>query len=136
MNKTILLGRLVRDPELSTTSNGTAICKFTLAVPRKYTNQDGEKETDFLNCSCWRQLAENVNKFIRKGSQVLVVGSIQNRTYEAQDGTKKYITEILADEVEFVSSPKSDGSAKEETSANKQQALTPIDDDGSNPFPF
>ena len=125
------MGRLTKDPELSTTNNGTAVCKFTLAVQRKYKNQDGETETDFLNCTCWRTLAENVNKFIRKGSQVMVVGSIQNRSYEAQDGTKRYTTDIMADEVEFVSSPKSDGGDKEEKPAKttKQEKFVPIQDD-------
>ena len=138
MNKVILLGRMVRDPELSTTTSGISNCKFTIAVPRKYKNQDGETETDFLNCICWRTLAENVNKFMKKGSQILVVGSVQTRTYDAQDGTKRYVTEIMADEVEFVSSPKTEGGVQvTQTVAQKptaqQQTLTPIDDD-SLPF--
>lgn len=134
MNKVILLGRLVKDPELVTTTNGVSNCKFTLAVTRKYKNQNGESETDFLNCVCWRTLAENVNKFMKKGSQVIVVGSVQTRTYDAQDGTKRYVTEIMADEVEFVSSPKTEGGVQAtQTVAQKptaqQQTLTPIDDD-------
>ena len=138
MNKVILLGRMVRDPELSTTTSGISNCKFTIAVPRKYKNQDGETETDFLNCICWRTLAENVNKFMKKGSQILVVGSVQTRTYDAQDGTKRYVTEIMADEVEFVSSPKNEGGVQatrtvEPKPKAQQQTLTPIDDD-SMPF--
>lgn len=136
MNKVILLGRLVKDPELATTTNGVSNCKFTLAVTRKYKNQNGETETDFLNCVCWRTLAENVNKFMKKGSQVIVVGSVQTKTYDTQDGTKRYVTEIAADEVEFVSSPKGDGSAKEEKPAKQktgQSKFVPVDDDS---FPF
>ena len=136
MNKVELLGRLTKDPEISTTTAGVAVCKFSIAVPRKYKNQEGETEVDYLNCICWRTLAENVNKFMKKGSQVIVIGSVQTRNYEAQDGTKRYVTEISADEVEFVSSPKGEGEPKEEKPAakGKQQDLTPIDDDDSMPF--
>lgn len=133
MNKVILLGRLVKDPELATTTNGVSNCKFTLAVTRKYKNQNGETETDFLNCVCWRTLAENVNKFMKKGSQVVVIGSVQTRTYDAQDGTKRYVTEIMADEVEFVSSPKTEGGVQATQTVaqklNEQQKLIPISDE-------
>ena len=139
MNKVELLGRLVRDPELATTSNGTSNCKFTIAVPRKYKNQNNETETDFLNCVCWRTLAENVHKFMKKGSQVVVIGSVETRTYDAQDGTKRYVTEIRADEVEFVSSPKTEGGVQatqivEQQAKAQQQTLTPMADDDSMPF--
>lgn len=141
MNKVILIGNLTRDPELATTSTGAQVCKFSIAVARKYKNQAGEIETDFFNCVAWRNLAENLAKFTKKGSKVSIVGSVQNRSYEAQDGTKRYVTEIMVDEVEFISSPKAaeDGSQQakptQPTQPRTQQAvLTPIDDTEGLPF--
>ena len=133
MNKVILIGRLAKDPELNTTSTGVSVCRFSIAVQRKYTNSEGEKETDFFNCNCWRNLAENAHKFLRKGSQVSLVGSIQTRSYDAQYGTKRYVTEIMVDEIEFISSPKGDEGAKESTPSQapkgKQEKFVPIQDD-------
>ncbi|MDD4756640.1 MAG: single-stranded DNA-binding protein [Prolixibacteraceae bacterium] len=103
MNKVILLGNLTKDPELITTNSGISVCRFTLAVSRRYTNSSGERETDFLNVVVWRTLADNCGKYLKKGSKCSVVGTVQNRSYEAQDGTKRYITEIVAEEVEFLS---------------------------------
>jgi len=103
MNKVILIGNLTRDPELTTTSGGVSLCKFALAVSRSYTNSNGERETDFFNVVCWRGLAENVAKYLTKGKKVGLWGSVQTRTYEAQDGTKRYVTEIAAEDVEFLS---------------------------------
>jgi len=130
MNKVILLGNLTKNPELTTTSNGKSVIRFTLAVSRNYKNTNGKVETDFINIVIWNLLAENCNKYLKKGSKCTVVGTIQNRSYEAQDGTKRYITEILAEEVEFLSTaPK-----KEETNTKENEPeLTPIDD---NSLPF
>ena len=104
MNKVILSGNLTKDPESQTTSSGITVCKFTLAVQRKFSNANGEKETDFINIVAWRTLAENCIKYLSKGKKVAVVGAIQTRSYDAQDGTKRYVTEIVAEEVEFLSS--------------------------------
>lgn len=104
VNRVWLLGNLTKDPESQTTSNGTTVCKFTLAVQRRFSNADGEKEVDFLNIVTWRTLAENCIKYLSKGKKVAVVGAIQTRSYDAQDGTKRYVTEIVAEEVEFLSS--------------------------------
>ena len=104
MNKVILSGNLTKDPESQTTSSGITVCKFTLAVQRKFSNANGEKETDFINIVAWRTLAENCIKYLSKGKKVAVVGAIQTRSYDAQDGTKRYVTEIMAEEVEFLSS--------------------------------
>lgn len=104
VNRVWLLGNLTKDPESQTTSSGITVCKFTLAVQRRFNNADGEKETDFINIVVWRALAENCIKYLKKGSKAAVVGSIQTRTYDAQDGTKRYVTEIVAEEVEFLSS--------------------------------
>jgi len=103
MNKIILIGNLTKDPELITTNSGISVCRFTLAVSRRYTNSSGERETDFLNIVVWRTLGENCHKYLKKGSKCCVVGQVQNRSYEAQDGSKRYITEIVAEEVEFLS---------------------------------
>ncbi len=102
MNKVILIGRLTRDPELRTISNGTATTSFSLAVNRPFTNQNGEREADFINCVAWRRQAENIAKYCTKGTQVAVEGRIQTRNYDAQDGTKRYITEVIADNVTFL----------------------------------
>ena len=102
MNKAILIGRLTRDPEMRTTTSGINSTTFTVAVSRNYTNPNGERETDFLNCVAWRKQAENIAKYCTKGSQVAVEGRIQTRSYDAQDGTKRYVTEIIADNVTFL----------------------------------
>ena len=104
MNKAIIIGRLVRDPEMRTTTSGVNSTTFTVAVSRNYTNPNGERDTDFLNCVAWRKQAENIAKYCTKGSQVAVEGRIQTRNYDAQDGTKRYVTEVIADNVTFLSS--------------------------------
>ena len=129
MNKCILVGNLARDPELTTTSNGVAVCRFSIAVSRTYANSDGERETDFLNIVVWRNLGENCHKFLKKGSKVGIVGNIQSRSYDATDGTKRYVTEIVAEEVEFLSTKAQDDQTMK--ASNEEVAkLQPIDDDG------
>ena len=127
MNKCILVGNLARDPELTTTSNGVAVCRFSIAVSRRYASADGARETDFLNIVVWRSLGENCHKFLKKGSKVGVVGNIQSRSYDAQDGSKRYVTEIVAEEVEFLSTKQNDDQPK---SSEEVAKLQPIDDDG------
>lgn len=102
MNKCFLIGNLTKDPELKTTTSGTSVCNFTLAVTRRFSNQQGEREADFLPIVVWRAQAENCAKYLRKGSQVAVAGTIQTRNYEAQDGSRRYVTEIVGDEVKFL----------------------------------
>lgn len=131
MNKVFLIGNLTKDPELSTTNSGISVCRFTLAVQRRFTNSEGERETDFLNVTVWRGQAENCSKYLRKGSKACVTGSIQTRSYDAQDGTKRYVTDIVADEVEFLSSKQSGES--QEKKDEEVAKLQPIDDD-SLPF--
>ena len=103
MNKVILIGRLTRDPELRTISSGISTTSFSLAVNRNFTNQNGEREADFINCVAWRKQAENIAKYCVKGTQVAVEGRIQTRSNDAQDGTKRYVTEVVADNVTFLS---------------------------------
>ena len=102
MNKAILIGNITRDPELRMTGNGISVCSFTVAVQRRYTNQQGERQADFIPVVCWRGLAENCGKYLKKGSKVGVCGTIQVRNYEANDGSRRYVTEVVADEVEFL----------------------------------
>lgn len=103
MNKVILIGNLTKDPELRYTNNGTAVCTFTLAVNRPFTNQQGEREADFINIQVWRALAEACASHLAKGRKVGVCGRLQTRNYENSEGKKVYVTEVVAEEVEFLS---------------------------------
>lgn len=109
MNRTILVGRLTKDPELRYTPSGVAVATFTLAVNRTFTNQSGEREADFINCVVWRKQAENVANFLKKGSLAGIDGRIQTRSFEGQDGKRVYVTEVVAESVQFLE-PKSGGS--------------------------
>ena len=100
MNKAFIIGNLTRDPELRTTQSGISVCSFTVAVQRR--TSQAEKQADFIPVVAWRALAENCGKYLAKGRMVAVVGSIQTRSYETQNGDKRYVTEILADEVQFM----------------------------------
>jgi len=109
MNKVILIGNLANDPESRTTQSGIAQCSFRLAVQRRFANQQGVREADFIPIVCWRQTAELCSRYLSKGRKVAVEGSIQTRSYDAQDGTKRYVTEIIADNVEFLGSREDGG---------------------------
>ena len=98
MNRAMLIGRLTKDPELRATQSGISVCTFTLAVDRRF-KQEGQPEADFLPIVVWRGQADNCAKYLKKGSQAGICGSIQTRTYDAPDGSKRYVTEIVADEV-------------------------------------
>lgn len=100
MNKVILIGNLCSDPEPHTTQNGVARSTFRVAVQRRFTNAQGQREADFLTVVAWRQAAEFCNRYLTKGRKVAVEGSIQNRSYQAQDGSTRWVTEIIADHVE------------------------------------
>lgn len=103
MNKVFLIGNLTKDPEMRSTQSGVPVCNFTIAVNRRFRNpQTGQQETDFLNVVAWRQLAELCGTYLAKGRKVAVTGSIQARTYEAKDGSKRTAWDIVADEVEFL----------------------------------
>ena len=110
MNKVILIGNLTRDPELSQTNSGISVARISIAVSRKFANQDGSRETDFFNVTAWRATAEFVTRYFKKGSSICVIGSIQNRTWTDQQGQKRYATDIVADEVQFVDSRSEGGS--------------------------
>lgn len=136
MNKVMLIGNLTKDPEINTTNSGVSVCRFSLAVQRRFANADNGPQADFFNIVVWRGQAENCHKFLKKGSKCCVIGKIQNSSYEAQDGTKRYVTEIIADEVEFLNSRSgdtSDAPAGDVKPSNGTAELQPIDDD-SLPF--
>ncbi len=134
MNKTFLIGNLTRDPELTQTPSGVSVCKMSIAVNRNFTNANGERETDFFNIVAWRGLADNCGKYLSKGKKIAVVGSIQNRSYETENG-KKFVTEIMADEIEFLS-PVSEGEqqSKSNGQGNRKPNLQPLGDDFDCPF--
>ncbi len=131
MNKVILVGNLTREPELSSTASGVAMCRIGIAVNRNYTNSDGNRETDFFNITTWRNLAERCGKYLHKGSKVGIVGNLQMRSYEV-NGEKRNTIDIIADDVEFLS-PKSGAEGGETMTKNTESAekvvkLEPVDD--------
>lgn len=103
MNKVILVGNLTRDPEKNSIASGKEVCKFSIAVNRRFTNAEGTREADYFNISVWGATADSCNKYLKKGSKVSICGRIQTGSYEAQDGTKRYTFDIMADEVNFLS---------------------------------
>lgn len=105
LNKVILMGNLTADPELKTTPSGVSVTSFSIAVGRRFAKETDEVKADFINIVCWRRNAEFVTKYFSKGRSIVVVGELQTRSYTAQDGTKRYITEVVADEITFGSSP-------------------------------
>jgi len=109
INRTILVGRLTRDPELRYTSSNIAVVKFTLAVNRTFAGPTGEREADFIQCVVWRKQAENLARFVKKGSLIGVEGRIQTGSYDDKDGIRKYTTEVVCDSVQFLE-PKSQDS--------------------------
>lgn len=106
INRWVGVGRLTKDPELKYTQSGIAVCRFTLAVNRTFTNQAGEREADFINCVTWRKQAENTANFLKKGSLTGIEGRIQTSNFEGKDGNRVFITEVVADSVQFLE-PKS-----------------------------
>ena len=132
MNRVILIGNLANDPESRTTQSGIAQCSFRLAVQRRFKGENGEREADFLPVVCWRQTAEFAQRYLVKGRKVAVEGSIQTRSYDAQDGSKRYVTEIIADSVEAVGG-REDGAQgaqrAQQGGQDHQSGFTEVDDD-------
>lgn len=126
MNKVFLIGNLTRDPELTETANGVKICRFAIAVNRNYSNANGERKTDFFNCTAWRGLGENIARYVHKGDKVAVSGSIELRNYEDSEGIKRMGVDIAARDVEFLTYKTAD--------EGKTPALQPLDEDGDIPF--
>ena len=134
MNKAILIGRLARDPEMRTTPSGVATTSFTIAVQRNYANAQGDREADFISCVAWRKQAENIAKYCSKGSQVAVEGRIQTRNYDAQDGTKRYVTEVIADNVSFLGGRSTSSESSSYAANNYNNVSNTSDSMSSNNF--
>ena len=140
MNKVFLIGNLTRDPELTETATGISVCHFSIAVNRGYSSSDGEKQTDFFNVTAWRGLADTISRFCKKGSKVAVSGSIQMRNYEDNNGQKRTAVDIVASDVEFLSSKSQSGGEdydageKSAPSSRKKPTVQAFDDDGDIPF--
>jgi single-strand DNA-binding protein len=107
INRTVLVGRLTRDPELKYTNSGRAVASFNVAVNRQFTNSQGEREADFINCVIWNKTAENFCNFTRKGSLIGIDGRIQTRSYDNQQGTRVYVTEVVAENFSLLESKNS-----------------------------
>lgn len=135
MNKCILLGNLTRDPEPGSTANGATYCRFGIAVNRQFANANGERETDFFNIIAWRGLGDNCAKYLTKGSKVCVSGRVQIDSYEDKDGNKRQSVQIVAEDVEFVSSrsANSEGGSTyapaPKNGSKNDSGLTPVPDD-------
>ncbi|MFZ5989089.1 MAG: single-stranded DNA-binding protein [Bacillota bacterium] len=138
MNKVILMGRLTKDPELRYTNvNNTPVCSFTLAIDRRFSRQGEEKQADFVPVVVWSKLAEFCSKYFTKGRQVAVVGRIQTRTWDDNEGKKHYVTEVVAEEAYFADSKKSDDAPARPLDNNGMQpsdGFYPLDDDDELPF--
>ena len=136
MNKVVLIGRLTRDPELRYTGSNTPVATFSLAVNRNFQNQNGEREADFINIVVWRKQAENCKNFLTQGSQVAIEGRIQTRTYDDQNGQKRYVTEVVADNVEFLGSKASSENSNNTKGSSKKNDAEPTPYDfGDMPEP-
>ncbi len=136
MNKVILVGNLTRDPELSETPSGVAVCRFAIAVSRDYANSDGTRETDFFNITVWRGRAEVCGKYLKKGSKVAIVGSLQTRSYEDKDGIKRNVTDVVANEVEFLSPKGANGEDGETNVASSRRERPQLEEMDDNQLPF
>ena len=137
MNKVFLIGNLTRDPELSNTASGVSLCRFSIAVSRPYTQGDGEKKTDFFNCTAWRGLAENVAKYCKKGNKVAIEGSVQIRTYEDNNGQQRTAVDVICSNVEFLSQKSTaagDTTEQNRGKGKKIARLEAFEDDDDCPF--
>jgi single-strand DNA-binding protein len=129
INSIVLIGRLTKDPELRRTTNDIPVATFTLAVNRPFSNPNGEKEVDFIQCVVWRKQAENVEQYVFKGSLVGVEGRIQTRNYENAEGKTVYITEVVANSVTFLDSKKEETVEDKKEKYNKSQQPEPVNED-------
>ena len=127
MNKIILVGRLTKDPEVRTTSAGFNTVNFTVAVNRNFKNKDGNYDADFLPCVAFRQTADFISKFFKKGNMICLDGRVQTRNYDAADGSKRYVTEVVVENVEFVGG-KNDSTSSSNTDFVDEPSVAPIDE--------
>src|SRR5690625_3472669 len=129
LNRVVIVGRLTRDPDLRYTSTGVAVANFTVAANRPFKNQQGEQEADFINCVTWRKQAENLTTYMKKGNLIGVDGRVQTRSYENQEGKMVYVTEILAENIQFLesrgSSQQRSGEQQGQSNYQNQQQAPP-----------
>ena len=130
MNKVMLIGNLTKDPDVRTTAGGASVTTISIAVNRRFKDKSGERVTDYFRVVAWNKLADICGKYLVKGNKVSVSGELQTKDYQAKDGTKRYVTEILADEVEFLT-PKSDRNQSVD-----DIGFTDITGDEGEGFPF
>ena len=140
MNKVFLIGNLTRDPELRETPSGVAMCRFAIAVSRPYSSQDGERQTDFFECTAWRGLGETIARYTKKGKKVAVSGSVQIRNYEDTQGVRRTAVDVIVQDCEFLT-PKAGGDSFDDVSEaprasapKKKPTLQAMDDDSDIPF--
>ena len=119
INKVILIGRITKDPELKYTGSNIVYCQFSLAVNRQFTNAEGERETDFINCTTWKASAENLAKYVSKGALLGIEGRIEVRNYDDKDGTKKYVTSVVCESVQFLETKKENQEVRETPKVEK-----------------
>lgn len=122
MNKVELIGRLTKEPEVKLTTNQTQFCNFTVAVDRRFKDANGQRQADFINCLAWKNTAVFIQKYFHKGNRIAIVGSIQTRSYDDPNGQKHFVTEVIADEAEFV---ESQGSSNGQATQNTQASVAP-----------
>ena len=136
LNRSYLMGNLTRDPELKYTPQGQSVCKFSIAVNRQYKGSDGEmkKEVDFFNIVVWGKSGENCGKFLAKGRPVLVEGRLQNHSYETADKQKRTVTEIIADNVQFLGGARDDDQKQREQAPEQAASQPSIAEDSEVPF--
>lgn len=130
INRVVITGRLTKDPEFRTTQNGISVTTFTLAVDRPFTNANGERQADFINCVTFRKQAENVNNYVSKGSLVGIDGRLQSRSYDNQEGRRIFVTEVVCDNVQFLDTKKQNNQSKQQQ--GQAQGNTNVAND--NPF--
>ncbi len=130
INQVTLVGRLTRDPELKITADGVSVVNVTLAVNRNFRNQKGEIDTDFVQCTLWRKMAENLAQYCRKGSLIGITGRIQTRSYENQDGRRTYVTEVVAETVKFLGGRRETAS-RENGAGGKSEAASRLAENGT-----
>ncbi|SFD70842.1 single-strand binding protein [Lentibacillus persicus] len=139
MNRVVLVGRLTRDPDLRYTPNGVAVANFRIAVDRPFSNQQGNRDADFINCVVWRRAAENLATYMKKGSMIGVDGRIQSRSFEGRDGNTVFVTEVVADNIQFLESkgssqPRDQQSSGFQPNQNQNQNQSNQTQTNDNPF--
>ncbi len=132
MNRVVLVGRLTKDPEMRTTSSGISQTRFTIAVNRRTAGPDGQRGADFISCVAWRGTAETIAKYLKKGREIAVEGRLQTGSYDAQDGTKRYTTDVVVDNFTFIGGGSNDASV--ETGGSSSSNIEESTDISEDPF--